>query len=442
MYSTNLIKSIQTKINSATTSEEVMLLSKVIEKLNVGAVKIVSTYSALSSIFPVIGSVYFVEDEENLVYYSSVGWIKINKTLNLPILTWGSASQGQLGDGTAVNKSSPVSVVGGFSDWVQISGMGSGNHGLGLRTNGTAWAWGGNAFGQLGDGTITSRSSPVSVIGGFADWTSLQASSNHSLGLRSDGTAWAWGGGGAGGLGDNTVISKSSPVLIVGGFTDWVQLVGAANNSLGIRSDGTAWAWGGNSTGNLGDGTTTAKSSPVSVLGGFTDWVQLAGGNTHGLGIRQNGTAWAWGRNNYGQLGDGTTVNKSSPVSVVGGFTDWIKVDGGFYHSLGLRSNGTAWSWGNNSSGQLGDGTTVSKSSPVSVVGGVANWTQVSAGQNHSVALRSDGTAAAWGLNTQGQLGDGTAVAKSSPVSVVGGFTDWIRVECTGGTTIAIRSVQ
>jgi hypothetical protein len=202
-----------------------------------------------------------------------------------------------------------------------------------------AYAWGRNAFGQIGDNTTINKSSPVSVVGGYTDWIQVSVGGRHTLGVRANGTAWATGSSGGGRLGDNSTVSKSSPVSVVGGFTDWVQLSAGADHSLGIRANGTAWGWGVNGSGRLGDDTTTAKSSPVSVIGGFTDWVQLSAGDGHNLGVRANGTAWAWGIATNGVLGDGTTNGKSSPVSVIGGFTDWVQVSAGVSHSLGLRVN-------------------------------------------------------------------------------------------------------
>jgi alpha-tubulin suppressor-like RCC1 family protein len=295
---------------------------------------------------------------------------------------------------------------------------------------GIAYGWSFNNNGQTGDNTTSAKSSPVSVVGGFTDWTQVNAGFGHSLGVRANGTAWAWGNNLGGPLGDNTTVNKSSPVSVVGGFADWVQ-VEASYVSLGIRSNGTAWAWGKGTDGILGNNSTTDMSSPVSVVGGFTDWVQVSTGRVHSLGVRANGTAWGWGANSVRQLGDFTNVAKSSPVSVVGGFTDWIQVSAGLStvpHSLGLRSNGTAWAWGTGGTGRLGDNTTIAKSSPVSVVGGFTDWTQVSAGGQFSIGLRANGTAWGWGCNQVGRLGDNTTIAKNSPVSVVGGFTSWIQV--------------
>jgi alpha-tubulin suppressor-like RCC1 family protein len=379
------------------------------------------------------GTVVFVINE-NLpyVYRSDDTWVLLFPTLQNPkplnnLWTWGTNTNGQLGDATTVSKSSPVSVVGDYVDWVQVEALSS--HTVALRANGTAWAWGLNDTGQLGDGTTVSKSSPVSVVGGFSDWTQLSGGFKHSLGLRGNGTLWAWGYNFAGELGDGTTVDKSSPVSVVGGFTNWTQVSSGQRHIVALRANGTAWGWGDNSFGRIGDGTTANSSSPVSVVGGFTNWIQVSGGGVHSLGVQANGTAWAWGGNSAGSLGDGTTTNTSSPVSVVGGFTDWTQVSAGSNHSLGLKSNGIAYAWGSGQDGKLGDDTVVAKSSPVLVVGGFTDWVQLDGGQSHSLGLRANGTAWAWGINTAGELGDNTATTNtSSPVSVVGGFTDWVQI--------------
>jgi len=396
------------------------------------------------------GMIYFINNIGIFAINSTNKWLTLDGiTLRTDIFGlvwgWGLGTLGRLGDNTAVNKSSPVSVVGGIIDWCQVS-AGS-NFSLGVRQSGTAWAWGANG-GQLGDNTVVSRSSPVSVVGGFTDWCQVSAGGIHSLGVRQNGTAWAWGCNGQGRLGDDTPSTRSSPVSVVGGFTDWCQVSAGGSHSLGVRQNGTAWAWGCNSQGRLGDNTATNRSSPVSVVGGFTDWCQASAGGSHSLGVRQSGTAWAWGLNYQGQLGDNTATNRSSPVSVVGGFTDWCQISAGCLHSLATRQNGTAWAWGYNSCGRLGDNTTTTKTSPVSVVGGFTNWCQVSAGRDHSLGVRQSGTAWAWGSNRdtfnaiQGQLGDNTTENKSSPVSVVGGFTDWYQVSASYSHSLGLRLKQ
>lgn len=360
-------------------------------------------------------------------YYFSDGtkWTnKVESTIGGIIAPWiwGCNNIGQLGDGTTINKSSPIAFEYENLGWTDIS---LSYQGIAIRGDGTAWTWGSGQGGALGNNATIDKCSPVSVVGGFTDWCDISAGSNSIVAIRKNGTGWSWGINTNGQLGDNTVVSKSSPVAIVGGFTDWCKMSGGTNSAVGLRKNGSIWSWGVNSVGQLGDGTTVNKSSPISIVGGFVDWCNISTGVNHVLSIRTNGTLWSWGGNANGRLGDGTTISKSSPVSVIGGFTDWWKISAGQGHSLAIRQDGTAWTWGLNASGQLGDGTAVSNASPVSVIGGFTDWCDINGGLCTSAGIRTDGTAWTWGSNTFGKLGDGTTVNKSSPVSVVGGFTDW-----------------
>jgi alpha-tubulin suppressor-like RCC1 family protein len=388
------------------------------------------------------GATWWNTSSESFNVYDGVNWKNIGPVNEIQglVWSWGQNTSGKLGDNTTVNKSSPVSVVGEFTDWCQISA--GCQESLAVRRNGTAWGWGANNYGQLGDNTTVSKSSPVSVIGGFTDWCQVSGGGGFSLAIRQNGTAWAWGYNYSGRLGNNTITTRSSPVSVVGGFTNWCQISASIKwHSLAVRQNGTAWAWGNNSQGQLGDNTTVNKSSPVSVIGGFTDWCQVAAGRANSLGVRQNGTAWSWGCNRYGQLGNNSTNNQSSPVSVVGGFTDWCQISAGYFHSQAVRQNGTAWGWGDNNSGRLGSGEPVDckRSSPVSVVGGFTNWCQISAGQTHSLAVRQNGSAWGWGNAFYGQLGINCAPGgECSPVSVVGGFV-WCQVSAGVRNSLGLR---
>ena len=439
MNISNLQILLQEAINNATTPIQYLQLAKAIQALNVGQIRSVASFSNLPSAASNEGLLVFVVADARLYWSTGTDWYDV--TINLPSSSWawGDNSYGQLGTNNTTARSSPVSVVGGFTDWCQVS---INTPSLGVRSNGTVWAWGNNSFGQLGDETTVAKSSPVSVIGGFTDWCYVAASSAHSLGVRKNGTAWAWGDNSRGQLGNGSVGSnQSSPVSVVGGFTDWCQVSAGRYHSLGVRTNGTAWAWGWQCAGRLGNGIifNGNVASPVSVLGGFSDWSQVSAGNTHGLGVRTNGTAWAWGCNTCGILGDNSVVTRSSPVSVVGGFTDWCQVSAGNQHSLGVRSNGTAWAWGLGFVGQLGIGINTVASSPVSVVGGFTDWCQVSAGRYHSLGVRTNGTAWAWGCNGSGILGTGDSVNRSSPASVAGGVADWCQVSAGSAHSMAVR---
>lgn len=368
--------------------------------------------------------------------------------------SWGYDANGRLGINTnSVHRSSPVLVHGNFTDWTTVD---AGNqHVVGIR-NGIAFSWGNNSNGELGFDNTASRSSPTSVVGGFTDWVQVSAGQFHTAGVRANGTAWCWGLNNIGAIGSNDIVTRSSPTSVVGGFTNWTQISAGNEFTMALRSNGELFGWGSNGGGQLGNnqGAFVHRSSPTSVVGGFTDWVQVSAGGSHTAALRGNGTAWTWGANASGQLGNYTTVGRSSPVQVVGGFTDWTQISAaqggsggvGGYHTAGIRSNGTAWCWGNGVNGTLGnDSGSGNRSSPVSVVGGFTDWAQISAGNDHTTAVRLNGTAWCWGRNGKGQLGINDTVNRSSPVSVVGSYTDWVTISAggqgtLGGHTFAIRA--
>ena len=272
-----------------------------------------------------------------------------------------------------------------------------------LKLDGSLWAWGVNDKGQLGDGDPrqANKNAPVQ-IGTEKAWTAVSAGWSHSLALKEDGTLWAWGWNVAGELGDGTTIPKTTPIQA--DSNTWGAISAGFYHSHGLKSDGTLWGWGTNYYGQVGDGTTTDRHTPAQV-GSANTWIAVSAGGEHGLGLKSDGTLWAWGRNGWGQLGDGTTTNRSTPVQV-GTENNWLAVDAGFEHSLALKSDGTLWAWGRNAYGQLGDGTTTNRSTPVQV-GTENNWLAVDAGYEHSLALKSDGTLWAWGAGASGQLGNG-----------------------------------
>ena len=322
---------------------------------------------------------------------------------------WGNNYDGELGDGTTVNKSNPVQ-IGTATNWQSVAAGGS--HTVAVKTDGTLWAWGYNSDGQLGDGTTGSKSSPVQ-IGTATNWQSVATGKNHTVAVKADGTLWAWGYNYFGQLGDGTTGNKSSPVQI-GTATNWQTVAASGVHTVAVKRDGTLWAWGYNSDGQLGDGTTGNKSSSVQI-GTATNWQAVAASDDHTVAVKTDGTLWTWGYNGFGELGDGTTGNKSGPVQI-GAATNWQAVAAGDYYTVAVKTDGTLWAWGDNASGQLGDGTTGNKSSPVQM-GTATNWQSVAAGYSHTVAVKTDGTLWAWGNNYYGQLGDGTTGGnKSSPV--------------------------
>ena len=241
----------------------------------------------------------------------------------------------QLGQGDITNYSSPVQ-VGTLTTWSQIAG--GGYHTIATKTDGTLWAWGYNSIGALGQGNTTNYSSPVQVgtLTTWSTWSKIACGYEHTLATKTDGTLWAWGYDAYGQLGQGNTTNYSSPVQ-VGSLTTWSLVACGAYHTIATKTNGTLWAWGGNQYGQLGQGDSYINySSPVQV-GTLTTWSKIAGcGNGHTLATKTDGTLWACGYNNYGQLGQGNITNYSSPVQV-GSLTTWSKIAGGRYHTLATK---------------------------------------------------------------------------------------------------------
>jgi len=337
---------------------------------------------------------------------------------------WGNNEHGRLGDGTAGqnnNRFVPIQ-IGADSNWAYVSAGVA--HTMAIRADGTLWAWGSNSSGQLGDPRYHNTLIPIR-IGTDTNWASVSAGQAFTVGMRTDGTLWAWGAGGL--VGDGTSTNRSSPVRI---GTVWTYVSAGPSHTMAISRDGSLWAWGNNGQGRLGDGTTTNRTAPVRI-GTDTNWASVSAGTSHTVAVRTDGTLWAWGNNGSGRLGDGTTTNRTYPVQI-GPLPVWAFAVAGDNHTAAVRTNGTLWAWGNNTNGRLGDGTTTNRNTPVQV-GTDINWASISLGghswnpslapgghriDGHTVAVRTDGTLWAWGHNGSGRLGDGTATNRNTPTRV------------------------
>lgn len=356
-------------------------------------------------------------------------------------------------DTTFTDRSSPGTTSGGGTNWRAASattGSGGGSA-IALKNDGTLWTWGLATYGQLGNGSSTaSRSSPGTTQGGGTDWAAIPtttAGQDFHAALKNTGTLWTWGRGGSGRLGSNGTANRSSPVTVVGGITDWVMAACGYEHMLAIRSNGLLYSWGRNSTGQLGSNNTTNRSSPQTVAGassGGTTWTYCSANGTavpngYSLGIKSDGTLWTWGDNSFGKLGTNDTTARSSPGTTSGGGTNWKSAMCGYGHIAAVKLDGTLWTWGNNAQGQLGDGTTNSRSSPGTVAGGGLNWVSVSGTFQSSSGLKADGTLWTWGYNSVGMLGDGSTINKSSPGTIVNGGNSWKRMIMAAGNGYAIR---
>ena len=280
------------------------------------------------------------------------------------------------------------------------------------------WGTGAGTNGQLGLGNTTNYSSPKQVGNIMIPYTDLASQTGGAHALRQNGTLWAWGENSNGSVGDGTTVNKSSPVQI-GALTAWSKISGGESSCHAIKSDGTLWAWGANFTGNLGDGTIVAKSSPIQI-GALTTWSKIAAGGGRTYAIKSDGTLWAWGYNGAGALGLGNTTDYSSPKQV-GALTTWTAITsclGQSGNAKALKTDGTLWTWGNGPQGQLGDGYAISRSSPVQI-GVLTTWTAL----GNCGAIKG-GELWQWGLNSSSQLGLGSTTNYSSPKQV-GVQTNW-----------------
>lgn len=382
------------------------------------------------------------------------GWHSIAICNDSTAWAWGRNSTGQLGDSSNTDKTVPVQVHGtnnsGFLKEVISVSAGVG-YSIALKKDSTVWAWGRNASGQLGDSSKTDKIVPVQVhgpnnIGFLTGIVAIAAGREHVLALKKDSTVWAWGMGSTGALGDNAGVWRWTPVQVHGagnvGFLTGIVAIAAGNtHSLALKADGTVWAWGGGGNGQLGNNTIAPYVYvPVQVhnvgnAGFLTGITAIAVSDNNSMALKNDGTVVTWGWNLYGQLGDNTIANRSTPVQVHGPnnsglLTDVMAVGMAWHFTIALKADGTVWAWGRNQYGQLGDGSNTQSNTPVQVhgfnnVGFLTGITAIATGYYHALAMKNDGTLWAWGNNNFGELGNGQTnvtgcYCESAPVQVNG----------------------
>jgi len=344
---------------------------------------------------------------------------------------WGKNDFGQVGDGSRRSHVYPTPVVGSIRFQRLSAGAG---HTCGISTAGSAYCWGFNFNGQLGDGTLTDRSTPVLVDGGKS-WITLSAGGSYTCGIAVDSLAYCWGWNASGQLGDGTNTDRLEPTPVAGGLK-FRSVHANARHTCALTVGGQAYCWGSNQFGQLGTGNTDASNTPMLVSGTLT-WIALDAGFSHSCGVASDGSGYCWGRNHFGQLGAGDAIGgggQTQPVPMTGAVA-WASLDLGAYFSCGIQAqSASAYCWGYNGSGQLGvdlPGSTCTDESgipsqcsraPVTVTGGLS-FATVSAHTQHTCGLSIDGTAYCWGLGSDGQLGDGRKgrqIFTIEPVRVAG----------------------
>jgi alpha-tubulin suppressor-like RCC1 family protein len=360
--------------------------------------------------------------------------------------TWGYGKYGQLGTNDITDRSTPVTTFTGGTNWKQVS-VGD-YHTAATKTDGTLWTWGNEYDGRLG--RIFDVLTPVPISTGETNWAdtattepedlyTLSAGGAHTAAIKTDGTLWTWGLGTDGRLGTNAIISRSTPVTTFAGGTNWKQVSSGDRHTAAIKNDGTLWTWGTGTDGRLGTNDTTQRNTPVTTFAGGTNWKQVSAGITFTAAIKTDGTLWTWGRGSFGYLGTNNTISRSTPVTTFAGGTNWKQVSVGDYHTAAVKTDGTLWTWGYNY-GDLGTNDSTQRNTPVTTFAGGTNWKQVSSAGSHTAAIKTDGTLWTWGRETYGKLGTNDETNRDTPVTTFTGGTNWKQVSAGGSHTAAIKT--
>jgi len=357
-----------------------------------------------------------VADISHIVQVASGDWHGLALDSWGNVWSWGLDTSGELGQGRALSRAFPGTVP-GLSGMVQVAA--GHTHSLSLDQSGKVWAWGSNGYGELGDGTYTDSGTPVRLTS-ISDVQSVAANAFYSIVLTRDGSVWGWGSTLPGVSGDPSI-----PSVILGNA---IAIAAGSEHALALDRDGSVWSWGVNRNGQLGDGTTVDRAQPAKVPG-LSGVISIAATNTNSYALKSDGTVVAWGENARGQIGDGSTVNRLAPTPLTG-LDNVVEFRAGTQHALARRADGSIWGWhwGYELNGELGTDPTSALSTPAPLTIDIDSIASMAAGDEVSAWVRSDGSVYTGGRNTFGQLGDGTYATREASVAVVdesvNGFLD------------------
>lgn len=332
---------------------------------------------------------------------------------------WGFNESGQLGDGTTTDQHTPVAVS-DLAGGVIALGAGS-DHSCALRSSGGVTCWGWNELGQLGDGTKTDRHRPVEVSGLAGGVIAIAAGGTHSCALTAARTVKCWGGNDSGQLGDGRACGTVclTPVSVSGLERGVGAIAAGGRHTCALTRTGGVMCWGSNCCAQRGDGTRTRRNTPVPVSGLARGVTAITAGENHTCALTSAGEVKCWGWNKFGQLGDGTRVTRDRPVTVSSLSGDVTSLEAGGTHTCALTSGGRVLCWGANDVGQLGNRGTATRPTPVAV-SGLAGGVAAITAWNQTCATMNGGELECWGYNYDGEVGDGTDTDRHAPVGVIG----------------------
>lgn len=346
------------------------------------------------------------------------------------LLSWGNGGFGKLGLGNKTTFYTPQEVS---SDMTWRSVSSGSDHVIALKFDGSLWAWGRGANGSLGLGGTTDALVPTQIIG-VGTFSQISAGANHNLAIAADGSLWAWGYNASGQVGTGSVGNVLAPVR-VGSDTDWIAISGGGSHSLALKADGSLWSWGENENGQLGHADRDDRSLPAQVPdhGG---WNYISAGQTHNVAIKNDGSMWSWGNRRFSRLGfPSPSDDQLSPIQI-GGTSDWRSVAAGYQNNAAIKQDGSLWTWGYNEYRQIGNGSSGYVASPLQISTG--SWASVATSNAHVLAIKTDGTLWVWGTS-HGSLGLGTGVTELSVPTQIGSASTWRAVSTGWGSSYAIH---
>jgi alpha-tubulin suppressor-like RCC1 family protein len=320
-------------------------------------------------------------------------------------------------DGAVCDAACPISCVLGTCITVKAIALG-GSHTCALMSDDSLRCWGANDYGQLGDGTSKNRPTPETIAALATSATAPALDDGYTCTVMTDGSGRCWGWNSVGELGDGTLTDRHVPTIITALGSSVQQIAVGGDHTCALMVDGSVRCWGSNANGQLGDGGTIDQSSPVSVAGLGIDIQHLALGTNHTCALATDGSVLCWGRNHHGQIGDGTTTDRHLPTTIAALGSDVAQIAAGGDHTCARMNDGSVRCWGSGAYGELGDGVAIDRATPEPIVALGTSVSSISLGGFHTCARMTDGSARCWGANGAGQIGDGTTTDRWTPETI------------------------